>query len=275
MIRSQRRTAFIRIFFLLAALFTFHSMTVSASDIEYYAHRGYVRSYPENSLPAFEAAMKKGFDGIEFDVYQTSGTNLMVYHDATLNRTCKVDGSIYSVTAKNRKKYPIKAGKNISKFTRDPLMIPTFEETVAAMSKKKAFLYINLKGCGRYTQSGVKKMYKILKKYKMHKKCVIFCGSYSLMERFDKLGLATGYLDTANSQQAAYDHLNTAIDKGIQTYVMFNPSYINKTVIKRCQKHGISIGAYKVTSKSAAKRIEKLGVDFMFIYTDKTSYKPS
>ena len=47
------------------------------------SHRGLVRHAPENTLPAFEAAIALGAS-IELDVYQTSDGQLVVIHDLSL-----------------------------------------------------------------------------------------------------------------------------------------------------------------------------------------------
>lgn len=61
---------------------------------ELIAHRGYASRYPENTLPAIEAALKAGARHIEIDV-QTSAEHIPVlFHDATLERLCGVKGRI-------------------------------------------------------------------------------------------------------------------------------------------------------------------------------------
>ncbi|HIE27681.1 TPA: hypothetical protein EYP66_10370 [Candidatus Poribacteria bacterium] len=54
------------------------------------AHRGLDDSAPENTLAAFEAALKRGM-AIEFDVQMTMDEQLVIMHDETVNRT--TDGS--------------------------------------------------------------------------------------------------------------------------------------------------------------------------------------
>ena len=44
-------------------------------------HRGVRRGKRENTLAAFEVALKSGLDGVEFDVQQTKDGALVVYHD--------------------------------------------------------------------------------------------------------------------------------------------------------------------------------------------------
>lgn len=62
------------------------------------AHRGYWEKYPENTLPAFEAAITKGADMVEIDVRTTSDDSLMIYHDLCLNRMTSQRGQLKSFT---------------------------------------------------------------------------------------------------------------------------------------------------------------------------------
>jgi glycerophosphoryl diester phosphodiesterase len=45
------------------------------------AHRGFTRHFPDNTLEAFEAAMKIPADGIECDVHETADNHFVIFHD--------------------------------------------------------------------------------------------------------------------------------------------------------------------------------------------------
>jgi len=64
------------------------------SKTEIFAHRGANKVAPENTLPAFDAALSMGVDGIELDVHCSRDGQLMVIHDFTLDRTTNATGSI-------------------------------------------------------------------------------------------------------------------------------------------------------------------------------------
>ena len=49
-----------------------------------FAHRGASRVAPQNTLPAFEAAIRSGADGVELDVQYSCDGHLVVIHDLTL-----------------------------------------------------------------------------------------------------------------------------------------------------------------------------------------------
>ena len=54
------------------------------------AHRGVSTEFPENTMPAFQAAWEQGYQVIELDPAFTSDGQCVVLHDATLNRTCRL-----------------------------------------------------------------------------------------------------------------------------------------------------------------------------------------
>jgi glycerophosphoryl diester phosphodiesterase len=62
------------------------------------AHRGASAEAPENTLPAFEAAVRHGADAIELDVRLTADGAPVVIHDATLDRTADRIGPVAALT---------------------------------------------------------------------------------------------------------------------------------------------------------------------------------
>lgn len=74
----------------------------------WYAHRGlWDTEKPENSLPAFEAAVSRGF-GIEMDLHLTRDDQLVVFHDDSLKRMCGVDRPIADCTLDELRRYRLK-----------------------------------------------------------------------------------------------------------------------------------------------------------------------
>ncbi len=71
-----------------------------ANKIRIEAHRGVGTDAPENTLPAFEAAVRQGYDMIELDLKFTADDRCVVLHDGSVGRTGRhSDGS----PADNRK----------------------------------------------------------------------------------------------------------------------------------------------------------------------------
>jgi glycerophosphoryl diester phosphodiesterase len=63
------------------------------------AHRGGSRLAPENTLAAFERAAALGVDAIECDVQLSRDDEVVVIHDATLDRTTDASGPVRARTA--------------------------------------------------------------------------------------------------------------------------------------------------------------------------------
>ena len=75
----------------------------------YYAHRGLhnnAGNAPENSLAAFEKAVKAGY-GIELDVQLTRDNQVVVTHDFHLRRNCNVQKEVDACTYEELQQYPI------------------------------------------------------------------------------------------------------------------------------------------------------------------------
>ena len=63
-----------------------------------YAHQGGAWEGPSSTLHAIEHALKAGATGIELDVHATADGELVVCHDATVDRTTAASGTIASFT---------------------------------------------------------------------------------------------------------------------------------------------------------------------------------
>jgi glycerophosphoryl diester phosphodiesterase len=77
------------------------------------AHRGDWRHAPENSLQAFENCIKQEVDAIEVDISETKDGELIVMHDATLNRTTNGTGKIADHTLQEIKSLKLRGGNNV------------------------------------------------------------------------------------------------------------------------------------------------------------------
>ncbi|MBC7313209.1 MAG: glycerophosphodiester phosphodiesterase [Rhizobium sp.] len=65
-------------------------------------HRGARNLWPENSLQGFRNVLELGVDAVEFDVHLTDAGELVVIHDATLERTTEGQGPVRALTPEAR-----------------------------------------------------------------------------------------------------------------------------------------------------------------------------
>jgi glycerophosphoryl diester phosphodiesterase len=113
---------------------------------ELIAHRGY-RRYPENTLPAFVAAIKAGARFVECDIQLTADLAPVLFHDASLVRLCSQDGAIHDYPLKNLRQFRV---ANVGRFggTFGDGLIPTLEEFLALLKKHPLVIaFVELKNC--------------------------------------------------------------------------------------------------------------------------------
>jgi glycerophosphoryl diester phosphodiesterase len=63
-----------------------------------FGHRGASGTHPENTLVSFRAALEKGAGAFELDVHRSADGEIVVFHDATLERTTNGKGLVRSHT---------------------------------------------------------------------------------------------------------------------------------------------------------------------------------
>lgn len=100
------------------------------------AHRGLwsPKGAPENSLAAFEAAVDGGY-GIELDVRLSADGEVMVFHDAGLERMCGVQGKLAERTAADLARLRLKDGREA---------IPTLQQVLDLVGAR-ALIQVELK----------------------------------------------------------------------------------------------------------------------------------
>ena len=109
-------------------------------------HRGCV-ALPENTLPAFEHALKHA-DGIEFDVWKAKDGELVIIHDDTVGRTTDGKGYVSNLTLAELRALKI---KNADGQIVDNVIIPTLQEALDLVAEyqsqgQEKWVNIELKG---------------------------------------------------------------------------------------------------------------------------------
>ncbi|HET6295989.1 MAG TPA: glycerophosphodiester phosphodiesterase family protein [Kribbella sp.] len=86
-------------------------------------HRGALGSEPENTLRSFHRAVADGCDEVELDLRSTADDELVVMHDATVDRTTSGSGAVSELTLAELKSLDAGLGEQV----------PTWAETVKAV----------------------------------------------------------------------------------------------------------------------------------------------
>lgn len=95
------------------------------------AHRGSRGTHPENTLEAFQEALKVASDGIELDVHLTKDGEVVVIHDETVDRTTSGKGHVKEMTLEQLKKLDAGSWFN-PKYSN--ARIPTLQEVLTLLA---------------------------------------------------------------------------------------------------------------------------------------------
>jgi glycerophosphoryl diester phosphodiesterase len=76
------------------------------------AHRGASALAPENTIEAFRLAVEAGAGGLELDVHMTQDRQIVVIHDATVDRTTDGSGAVSGLTLDELRRFD--AGHNFN-----------------------------------------------------------------------------------------------------------------------------------------------------------------
>lgn len=138
------------------------------NEPEISAHRGSSVDYPENSIPAYAAAIEQGADWIELDVHQTADNVVVISHDANIKRIAGVDKNIWEMTYAELEAY------DVGSWFSDEysyLRLPTLDE-VLKLCKGKIKLNIEIKPTGHETDFE-KNVIDIVKKNGFENDCML------------------------------------------------------------------------------------------------------
>lgn len=108
------------------------------------AHRGAMGTHPENTIAAFNAAIRAGAHMIEFDVWLTKDNEMVVLHDPSVNRTTDGTGKVSDLTLAEIRKLDAGSPKALQ-FAGE--RVPTLEEVLDIMPYN-VWLNIHIKGAG-------------------------------------------------------------------------------------------------------------------------------
>jgi len=97
------------------------------------AHRGEHLQHPENTLPAYQAAIDAGADFIEVDVRTTSDGKLVMMHDATVDSQTNGKGAVKEMTFARIRALDVHGST-----------VPTFDE-VLELARGKIGIYVDSK----------------------------------------------------------------------------------------------------------------------------------
>lgn len=139
-------------------------------DVEIIAHRGYSALAPENTLAAFQAAVRYQAQGVELDVQLSADKVPIVIHDSTLKRTTNGQGKIQAKTLNQLQS--LDAGSWFSsEFIGEK--VPTFQETLDLLKNTEITIYAEVKETDFWSSNDISNFVKVIINQGWQNRCII------------------------------------------------------------------------------------------------------
>jgi len=144
-----------------------------------WAHRGASGYRPENTLEAFELAIRQGADGIEMDVHTSADGELIVMHDENVDRVTDGTGLIKDMTLAQLKELKVSTPAEPSGIYH----IPTLAEVLELMRTTDMMVNIELKNSICFYPGMEGKILKLVKEMNMEDQLIYSSfNHYSLLQ---------------------------------------------------------------------------------------------
>lgn len=229
------------------------------------AHRGFNTVAPENTLPAYGAAVAMGAEEIEFDLWPTSDGIIVSTHDKDLDRVSTGSGFIWEQTYDQLLEHDFGVKKN-EKFA--GLRICTFEDILRKFAGHTV-MNIHVKNCAAYqvTEEEVAEIARLIKKYDCQRHCYFMSGANYVLEIMRRVAPEIPRCAGAGSQKP-YDLVAKALKydcKKIQIYtpdidLCFDENYVRETC-RRAHEHGLRVNICHADTPEKAREYLEAGCD--------------
>jgi glycerophosphoryl diester phosphodiesterase len=226
-----------------------------------FAHRGASAQAPENTLAAFELALRHEADAIELDVKLCADGQVVVLHDQTVERTTDKQGDIRYMTLAALKE--LDAGSFFDIAFRNE-RIPTLEQVLVSFGHK-TFINIELTNYASPNDDLPERVVELVKRYRLEKQ--ILFSSFNpralraVMQLLPEVPIGLLALPGRRGWWA-----RSWLGRMLVPYEALHPNIqdVNTRLVKSTHQRGHRINVYTVNQPEDMQRLFNLGVDGIF-----------
>ena len=218
------------------------------------AHRGDMKCFPENTIPAFESAVKKGAHQIEFDVYLSKDGQLVVIHDDTVDRTTDGTGKVTELTFEELRALdaggwfaPELAGTRI----------PTFRETLEVIPLRVP-CNVHLKNAPGVAKAAAR----VIVEMNRLEQCFLACT----LEQIEEARKVAPKIKFCNMSRQGGDrdaYVQSTIDAKGEFIQLLKELDGVKEAVDTCHNHGVTVNFFHGTEPETVRGLADAGVDYI------------
>ncbi len=225
-----------------------------------WAHRGFSGKYPENTLPAFQAALDLGVEGVEFDVHMTKDGELVVIHDSTLDRTTNGFGHVVDHTLQELK--ALDAGSWFHPQFRNT-QIPSLREVLELLRAHPNAVDINIEiKAGTTVYPGIEeRLWQQVCAYGLQRRTLFSSFHHGYLERMKQAhpDARTGilYMERLDDPHRYARHLHAeALHPSVRA--------LDERTVVEAHANGLVVNVFTVNDNITFCRLARWGVDAVF-----------
>jgi glycerophosphoryl diester phosphodiesterase len=235
-----------------------------------FAHRGASARAPENTLEAFRMAVEAGAGGLELDVHMTRDGEIVVIHDATVDRTTDGSGAVAGMALGELR--GLDAGYGFSPdggrthpYRGRGARIPTLAEVYERFPAVSVNIDI------KEPQPGAEKaVLQVIRDAGVEERSLVVSDDHAVVRRFRKV--CAGWISTGASGREiaafyilsrlcferlvhpAYDGLQVPVEhKGI--------ALVTQRFVEAAHSRGVRVDVWTINDPGEMRRLLDLGVD--------------
>ncbi len=219
------------------------------------AHRGFNTIAPENSLPAFGAAVALGASEIEMDVRETADGELVVCHDDSVDRISNGTGQISEMTFFQLRSLDFGSRHGIH-FA--GLKIPSLEEVMKAFAGKVVInLHVKSVGGMAFPHNIMQRIVELIYKYGFEKR-LYFMAEGDVMQT--ALAVAPEIQRCMAAGSTPWEIVENALRWQCSKVQLFKPNF-NEEMIRKAHENGIRCNVFYSDDPAEARNMLAMGID--------------
>ncbi|MBF6590806.1 MAG: glycerophosphodiester phosphodiesterase [Ktedonobacterales bacterium] len=236
----------------------------------FFAHRGGALLAPENTLVAYERGLSFGADALELDVHSSRDGEIVVIHDATLDRTTNGSGPVGALTLDELRRldagyrFTPDGGRSFP-FRGRGITIPTLREVLTTFPQARVNLDLK-----EADAEGERRLWALIQELEAEDRMLV--GSFSLLALARFRQLCGGRLATSAAPPEIRNFLLAALSR---TSRWLRPAYdalqvpetwralriVSPTTIAVAHRLGLAMHVWTIDDRPTMDRLLAWGVD--------------
>jgi len=226
-------------------------------NAQIYAHRGARVIAPENTLPAFQAALDMGVAGIELDVHCSKDGQLVVIHDFTVDHLTNGTGPVQQYTTAELGR--LDAGSHFdAAFSH--IGVPTLDQVLDLIGDR-CVINVEIKSMDPYGGDQVEPLLATIQDRSLYEQVLVssFNPVTLIKTRWLDAKVKLGLLH----EKPLPDYLQAAWTGSLIQPQALHPYYslVDSTYMQWASRLGCAVNIWTVNDVAEAQRLADLGVD--------------